>query len=96
MTTKPRKLAPLPAQAKTAPTPTERFIRGAPGKEQLPWKNPMVRDDLMVQVNVKQPEKLKKMIEFFAHAFHQSERKFIEDSLYAICRRHIEDFGLEE
>jgi hypothetical protein len=35
----------------------EAFIGGAPGKVTYPWQEPRVRDDLMVQVNVKQPER---------------------------------------
>jgi hypothetical protein len=60
----------------------EAFIAGGRGKETLPWEAPHVRSDVMVQVNVKQPEDLNLQLEWLVqHREAPNKRQLIEDLL---------------
>jgi hypothetical protein len=71
---------------KTSPPPSQQerdaFISGAPGKTTYPWQDPRVRSDVMVQVNVKQPEDLMLQIDWLVNQGEaKNKRQLIEDLL---------------
>lgn len=93
-----RQFPPLPPGKSTTPpaTPSEKFVRAAPGKNQYPWEDPNVREDMMQQLNVKQPEKVMVMMDWFAWQLKMSKRAFVEDALRAHVARYMAEFGIDE
>src|SRR3954470_24199741 len=65
-----------------APPPAEpsgqAFIDAAPGKEGYPWEAPHLRDDVLKQLNVDQPEKLLLQVDWLAGTLRTSKRKLVE------------------
>jgi hypothetical protein len=83
----------------TTPIPTDErseFISGAPAKTTYPWQAPRVRDDLMVQVNVKQPERLMLMVEWLAEQEGTTKRQLIEDMLREGAVSRLRKRGIRE
>jgi hypothetical protein len=75
----------------------EAFIGGAPGKVTYPWQEPRVRDDLMVQVNVKQPERLVLQIEWLVQQQKGlTRRQLIEDMLREGVAARLKKLGIED
>jgi hypothetical protein len=74
----------------------ENFIGGAPRKATLPWKDPKVRDDVMVQVNVKQPEPLMLKIEWLAAQEGLTKRQLIENMLRDGATARLRKMGIME
>lgn len=97
MTKKPG-IPPLPPSKaeKPAPPSVEKFVLGAPGKTRFPWENPGVREDLMVQLNVKQPEKLMVQADWFAWQLRISKREFVEDAIRAYVGIKMAEFGIDD
>ena len=57
------------------------FIESAPGKETYPWLDPRIRDDVLLQVNVKMPERLMAQIDWLAWQLNWPKRKVIETAM---------------
>lgn len=85
---------------KVAPPPDakrqrEEFIKAAPGKTTFPWEEPHVRDDVMLQVNVKQPERVMLQIEWLADQMKTTKRAVIERALKEFAQRELKRLGIE-
>jgi hypothetical protein len=72
----------------------EQFIAGAPGKRAMPWDDMRVRDDVMVQVNVKQPERLMLQLEWLVTQEGTTKRKLIEDILREGVNQRLKKLGI--
>ena len=74
----------------------EAFVAGAPRKETLPWKEPQVRDDLYLQVNMKQPESLVLKVEWLAQLKGITKREAVETALSQWTERELSQLGIKE
>ena len=90
-----RRGVPQPPAHPTAVT-QDKFIRGAPGKASYPWKGPHVRDDLMMSMNNRQPERLKLMVEWLADAMGITQREASRQALEEWAIRQLEAFGVSK
>lgn len=72
----------------------EQFIAGAPGKSTRIWEEPHVRDDVMVQLNVKQPEKLMLQVEWLARQEGSNKRKLVETILKEGVKARFKALGI--
>jgi|1186.fasta_scaffold73758_3 hypothetical protein len=72
------------------------FISGAPGKTTYPWQDARVRSDVMIQVNVKQPEDLVLQIEWLVQQQKGlTRRQLIEDILREGVKARLKAHGIE-
>lgn len=80
------------------PTPLDTtakdFIAGGVGKSTLPWQAPHVREDLMVVLNCKQPEKLMLMVEWLVDEIGITKRQGVETALREWCERELKRRGV--
>lgn len=89
----------LPKTADTPVPPVDEraeFIGGAPSKTTYPWQAPRVRDDLMVQVNVKQPERLMLMAEWLAAEEGMTKRSLIENAIREYVMPRLRKRGIRD
>jgi len=70
------------------------FIEGAPGKSTVPWLSPTARDDLFVQLNVKEPERLMKAVEWLVSHYAINKREYVQLALEAAVERDLAALGL--
>jgi hypothetical protein len=74
----------------------EAFISSAPGKTTYPWQDARVRSDVMIQVNVKQPEDLVLQIEWLVQQQKGlTRRQLIEDILREGVKARLKANGIE-
>lgn len=73
--------------AKTAPA-ARRNAR------EYPWQGPNVRDDLTLQLNTRQPERLVLMVEYVAAEDGISKRELVEKALEEFIAREFKRRGL--
>ncbi len=96
----------MPKKQGNAPSPEE-FIAGAtaathspalagPPPEELPWRNPRVRDDLRVQVNAKLPEKLMIQRDWLAARLRIKKQDILEIALRSWVEKELRKFGLDK
>jgi hypothetical protein len=76
------------------PTP-ESFVRSAPGKEILPWNDPVVRDDVGLQLNVKQPERLMIQLNWVSFHLKKSKVQIVSEALREYLRKELASMGVE-
>jgi hypothetical protein len=91
-----------------APATAEEFVSGATATpptdpaaapvptEFLPWKDPKVRDDLRVQVNVKLPDKLLVQRDWIAARLGMTKQEATETALRAWVRAELRKLGLPD
>lgn len=101
MTRRPGRLSggvPRPVSAPPAAQSPEvdSFISGAPRKETLPWMHPRVRDDLNVQLNVRQPERLMLQVEWLAAHHRVTKQGLVETALREYVAKELKRLGLPE
>lgn len=59
-----------------------------------PWQEPHVREDLTVQLNTRQPERLMLMVEYLAAEDGISKRELVETALLEHIAREFKRRGL--
>ncbi len=78
----------------------EAFVEGAPGKGTLPFQLPHVRDDLMVQLNTRIPERLDLQLEWLAHHLSgrgegvTSKQDLVTRALREMVHRELHRLGI--
>lgn len=77
-----------------AGNPVDAFIEAAPGKRTLPWMGPNVRSDLLVNVNVKLPERLVLQLHWLAAERDEHKRAIVERALSELMERELAARGL--
>jgi hypothetical protein len=96
----------MPKKQGDAPSPEE-FITGATAAassltlagsppEELPWRDPRVRDDLRVQVNAKLPEKLMIQRDWLAARLRIKKQDILEIALRSWVERELRKLGLDK
>ena len=87
-----------PSQPPESERDSERadFIEGGPGKRTFPWRLKHIREDLSVQVNVKQPEKLMVQVQWIADQLGIPKRKAIEDALRMYVAAEFRRRGIKD
>lgn len=61
----------------------------------LPWKKPGVREDVMCQLNMKQPETLIEQLSWLAYETGRTKRGIVEAALRAYLTSEIKRLGVE-
>jgi len=64
--------------------------------EELPWRNPRVRDDLRVQVNAKLPEKLMIQRDWLAARLRIKKQDILEIALRSWVEGELRKLGLDK
>lgn len=62
--------------------------------KKLPWTEPHVRDDLSVQFNTRQNERLILKVEFLAAEMGITKRELVEKALEELCAKELKRRGL--
>jgi hypothetical protein len=85
-----------PAESANRSADRADFIDGAPGKTTYPWLAPRVRDDVMHQVNMKQPERLMLQVRWLAEQEGIPLRQLIENMIRDGVATRFRKRGIQE
>ena len=96
----------MPKKQDSEPS-AEEFIAGAtaltpspalaqPPPQELPWRQPHVREDLRVQVNAKLPEKLMIQRDWLAARLRIKKQDILEIALRSWVERELRKLGLDK
>lgn len=78
-----------------SPTAREDFIAGAPSKSTYPWKDPALRDDVGLQLNVKLPERLMHQLGWVSFHTKRTKVEIVKDALEIYLKRELLAMGAE-